>query len=45
MGSTWRDDFAGTDTAGLIDALADLSDSGTPLTDYWRDRLNAAPGR
>ena len=42
-GLTWRDDFAGTDTAGLIDALADLSDSGTPLTDYWRDRLNAAP--
>ena len=42
-GLTWRDDFAGTDTAGLIDALVDLSDSGTPLTDYWRDRLNAAP--
>ena len=42
-GLTWRDDFAGTDTAGLIDALADLSDSGTPLTDYWRDRLSAAP--
>ena len=42
-GLAWRSDFAGTDTAGLIDALADLSDSGTPLTDYWRDRLNAAP--
>ena len=42
-GLTWRDDFAGTDTAGLIDALADLSGSGTPLTDYWRDRINAAP--
>ena len=42
-GLDWREDFTGTDTAGLIDALADLSDSGTPLTDYWRDRINAAP--
>ena len=42
-GLAWRDDFAGTDTAGLIDALDSFSTAGTPLTDYWRDRLNAAP--
>ena len=42
-GLTWRDDFAGTDTAGLIDALDLFSTAGTPLTEYWRDRLNAAP--
>ena len=44
-GLAWRDDFAGTDTAGLIDALDSFSTAGTPLTDYWRDRLNAAPRR
>ena len=42
-GLGWRADFDGTDTAGLIDALESFSTSGTPLTDYWRDRLNAAP--
>ena len=42
-GLAWRSDFAGTDTAGLIDALDSFSTAGTPLTDYWRDRLNAAP--
>ena len=42
-GLAWRDDFAGTDTAGLINALDSFSTAGTPLTDYWRDRLNAAP--
>ena len=42
-GLAWRDDFVGTDTADLIDALESFSTSGTPLTDYWRDRLNAAP--
>ena len=42
-GLAWRSDFAGTDTADLIDALESFSTSGTPLTDYWRDRLNAAP--
>ena len=42
-GLAWRSDFTGTDTAGLIDALDLFSASGTPMTDYWRDRLNAAP--
>ena len=42
-GLGWRDDFAGTDTADLIDALDLFSASGTPLTDYWRDRINDAP--
>ena len=42
-GLAWRSDFAGTDTAGLIDAIDLFSASGTPMTDYWRDRLNAAP--
>ena len=42
-GLAWRSDFAGTDTADLIDALDSFSTAGTPLTDYWRDRLNAAP--
>ena len=42
-GLGWRADFDGTDTAGLIDALESFSTSGTPLTEYWRDRLNAAP--
>ena len=26
-----------------MDALDLFSNEGTPLTDYWRDRLNAAP--
>ena len=42
-GLAWRSDFTGTDTAGLIDALDVFSASGTPMTDYWRDRLDAAP--
>ena len=42
-GLAWRSDFAGTDTAGLIDALDLFSHAGTSLTDYWRDRINAAP--
>ncbi len=42
-GLAWRADYAGTDTAGLIDAFERFSASGTPLTDYWRDRLDAAP--
>ena len=43
-GLAWRADYAGTDTASLIDAFDLFSASGTPLTDYWRDRLDAAPG-
>ena len=43
-GLAWRTDYAGTDTASLIDAFERFSASGTPLTDYWRDRLDAAPG-
>ena len=42
-GLAWRSDFAGTDTAGLIDALDAFSASGTTMTAYWRDRLDAAP--
>ena len=42
-GLAWRSDFAGTDTAGLIDAIDLFSASGTPMTEYWRDRLDAAP--
>ena len=42
-GLTWRDDFTHTDAAGLVDALDLFSNDGTPLTDYWRDRLNATP--
>ena len=42
-GLAWRSDFAGTDTAGLIDAIDLFSASGTPMTEYWRDRLNAPP--
>ncbi len=42
-GLGWRDDFANTDAAGLVDALEVFSNDGTPLTDYWRDRLRAAP--
>ena len=42
-GLGWRDDFTGTDTAGLIDALEAFSTTGTPVTGYWRDRLRAAP--
>ena len=42
-GLSWRADFANTDAAGLVDALDLFSNDGTPLTDYWRDRLNAAP--
>ena len=42
-GLGWRDDYSGTDTADLIDALDLFSATGTPLTDYWRDRINDAP--
>ncbi len=42
-GLAWRDDFTNPNAAGLIDALDLFSTSGTPLTDYWRDRINAAP--
>ena len=43
-GLSWRDGlYANTDAAGLVDALALFSNDGTPLTDYWRDRLHAAP--
>ena len=42
-GLAWRSDFTDPTTTGLIDALDLLSTSGTPLTDYWRDRINAAP--
>ena len=42
-GLSWRTDFTNTDAAGLVDALDLFSNDGTPLTDYWRDRLNAAP--
>ena len=42
-GLGWRDDYSGTDTAGLIDALDLFSETGAPLTDYWRDRINDAP--
>ena len=42
-GLTWRGDFAGTDAAELVDALDLFSTSGTPLTDYWRDRIDQAP--
>ena len=42
-GLAWRTDYTGTDTAGLIDAFDLFSASGTSLTDYWRDRLDAAP--
>ena len=42
-GLGWRDDYRGTDTADLIDALDLFSRAGAPLTDYWRDRINDAP--
>ena len=42
-GLAWRSDFTNPTTAGLIDALDLFSTDGTPLTDYWRGRLNAAP--
>ena len=42
-GLSWRDDFTHTDAAGLVDALDLFSNDGQPLTEYWRDRLNAAP--
>ena len=42
-GLDWRADFTNPTTTGLIDAIDLFSTSGTPLTDYWRDRLNAAP--
>ena len=42
-GLAWRTDYAATDTAGLIDAFDLFSASGASLTDYWRDRLDAAP--
>ena len=42
-GLAWRADFTNPTTAGLIDALDLFSTDGTPLTDYWRGRLNAAP--
>ena len=42
-GLAWRDDFTNPKAAELVDAIELLSSSGTPLTDYWRDRLNQAP--
>ena len=42
-GLAWRTDYTGTTTAGLIDAFELFSDTGTPMTDYWRTRLDAAP--
>ena len=42
-GLAWRADFTNPTTTGLIDALDLFSTDGTPLTDYWRDRINAAP--
>ena len=42
-GLAWRTDYTGTTTAGLIDAFELFSASGTSMTDYWRDRLDAAP--
>ena len=42
-GLGWRADFANTDAAGLVDALEVFSNDGTTLTEYWRDRLRAAP--
>ncbi len=42
-GLDWRTDFTDPTTTDLIDALDLFSASGTPLTDYWRDRINAAP--
>ena len=42
-GLAWRADFTNPTTTGLIDALDLFSTDGTPLTDYWRGRLNAAP--
>ena len=42
-GLGWRADFANTDAAGLVDALEVFSNDGTPLTEYWRNRLRAAP--
>ena len=41
-GLTWRDDFADTDAAGLVDALDLFSNAGTPLTNHWRDRMTEA---
>ena len=42
-GLGWRADFANTDVAGLVDAFEVFSNDGTPLTEYWRDRLRQAP--
>ena len=42
-GLAWRDDFTNPNTTSLVDALDLFSTSGTPLTDYWRDRINGAP--
>ena len=42
-GLAWRSDFTNPNTTRLIDALDLFSATGTPLTDYWRDRINAAP--
>ena len=42
-GLEWREDFTNPTTTDLIDALDLFSTSGTPLTDYWRDRIDAAP--
>ena len=42
-GLGWRADFANTDAAGLVDALEVFSNDGTPLTEYWLNRLRAAP--
>ena len=39
-GLAWRADFANTDAAGLVDALDLFSNSGTPMTDHWRDRMS-----
>ena len=41
-GLTWRNDFANTDAADLVDALDLFSNDGTPLTDHWRDRMTQA---
>ena len=42
-GLAWRTAYTGTTTAGLIDAFELFSASGTPMTDYWQTRLDAAP--
>ena len=42
-GLAWRADFTNPTTTDLIDALEVFSSAGTPMTDYWRNRINAAP--